>query len=259
MSDNKNLNDEYQYIEESDNSEEPVETSSEFEFKEPNPLLDKFQAFMTGSPLLRNSVIVVMAVIILGVIAKCSSSDLKKPKVQVENPKATPIVKAAPSDAETLKAQQQQANQLMQAQQDLQSSLRNLSQQVNQLNTSVAGISNAVQNYPQDMSGLQVKLNQVEQSLQELKTLVNTKKMVVTPVVKASRKISLSSFPIPTTTYYIQAIIPGRAWLISSNGETLTVSVGSRVPGYGVVEKIDAIQGLVEVSSNRILRFSQRF
>jgi len=258
MSDNKNINDEYQYIEESESPVEPEDTSAEFEFKESNPFVEKFQKFMTGSPLVRNSIIVVFAVIILGIIAKCSGSEVSKPKTSDTKP-LTPVAKAPPIDAQAMSLQSQNSTQLFQAQQDLQTSVGNLTQQINQLSATVNNMSNTLQNYPQDIMALQVKLNQVEQSMQDLKAMMSTKKVLAKPVVKPAKTISAPSFAIPTTTYYIQAIIPGRAWLINSNGETLTVSVGSKVPGYGVVETIDAIQGIVEVSSNRVLRFNQSF
>ncbi len=57
--------------------------------------------------------------------------------------------------------------------------------------------------------------------------------------------------------YYVEAVIPGRAWLIGSNSTTITVSVGTPIPGYGRVRTIDAAQGRVLTSSGKIMRFSQ--
>jgi intracellular multiplication protein IcmG len=57
--------------------------------------------------------------------------------------------------------------------------------------------------------------------------------------------------------YNIQAVIPGRAWLIATNGATLTVSQGTAIPGYGIVKLIDPVQGKVTTSSGQIIRFSQ--
>ncbi|MBA3536672.1 MAG: type IV secretion protein IcmG, partial [Tatlockia sp.] len=62
----------------------------------------------------------------------------------------------------------------------------------------------------------------------------------------------------PRLMYFIQAIIPGRAWLIATNGSTITVREGTRIAGWGVVKLIDPIQGRVLTSSGRIIRFSQR-
>lgn len=49
--------------------------------------------------------------------------------------------------------------------------------------------------------------------------------------------------------YNVQAIIPGRAWLKSDNGETLTVAEGDMIKGVGRVTKIDPYDGLVEINT----------
>ena len=54
--------------------------------------------------------------------------------------------------------------------------------------------------------------------------------------------------PPPHIPYTVQAIIPGRAWLRSSNGETLTVAEGDEVKGVGRVGKIDPYDGTVEIN-----------
>ena len=58
--------------------------------------------------------------------------------------------------------------------------------------------------------------------------------------------------------FYIQAVIPGRAWLIATNGATLTVREGTVVAGYGMVKLIDPNQGRVLTSSGQVIRFSQQ-
>ena len=49
--------------------------------------------------------------------------------------------------------------------------------------------------------------------------------------------------------YSVQAIIPGRAWLRSDNGETITVAEGDMVKGVGRVTKIDPYDGIVEINT----------
>lgn len=55
--------------------------------------------------------------------------------------------------------------------------------------------------------------------------------------------------------YYIQALIPGRAWLTSSDDRMITVREGDTVPGYGVVTAIDPAQSAVMTSSGEIIVF----
>jgi hypothetical protein len=51
----------------------------------------------------------------------------------------------------------------------------------------------------------------------------------------------------PQATYTVQAIIPGRAWLKSDSGETVTVAEGDTLRGYGRVVKIDPYDGVVAI------------
>ena len=51
----------------------------------------------------------------------------------------------------------------------------------------------------------------------------------------------------PKAAYTVQAIIPGRAWLKSEGGDTVTVAEGDTLKGYGRIVKIDPYDGLVEL------------
>lgn len=52
---------------------------------------------------------------------------------------------------------------------------------------------------------------------------------------------------MPKVAYNVQAIIPGRAWLKSENGETLTVTEGDIIKDVGRVARIDPYDGVVEI------------
>jgi hypothetical protein len=52
----------------------------------------------------------------------------------------------------------------------------------------------------------------------------------------------------PRIQYSVQAIIPGRAWLKSDNGETITVAEGDIIKGIGRVTRIDPYDGVVEIN-----------
>lgn len=61
----------------------------------------------------------------------------------------------------------------------------------------------------------------------------------------------------PKVTYNVQAIIPGRAWLRSENGETVTVAEGDVIRGMGRITKIDPYDGVVEINTgNKTLSLS---
>lgn len=53
--------------------------------------------------------------------------------------------------------------------------------------------------------------------------------------------------PAPKIPYSVQAIIPGRAWLRSNSGDTVTVTEGDQIDGVGQVTRIDPYGGVVEI------------
>lgn len=56
--------------------------------------------------------------------------------------------------------------------------------------------------------------------------------------------------------YYVQAIIPGRAWLMSERGATVTVAEGVNLKDYGRILSIDAKAGEVTTSSGKTIKFN---
>lgn len=61
----------------------------------------------------------------------------------------------------------------------------------------------------------------------------------------------------PRIAYNVQAIIPGRAWLRSDSGETVTVAEGDMIKNVGRVVKIDPYDGVVEINTgNKVVSLS---
>lgn len=68
---------------------------------------------------------------------------------------------------------------------------------------------------------------------------------------------AVPSAPMPRIAYSVQAIIPGRAWLKSDSGDTITVAEGDKLKGVGRVMKIDPYDGVVEIDTgSRIVSLS---
>ena len=55
----------------------------------------------------------------------------------------------------------------------------------------------------------------------------------------------------------ITAIVPGRAWVKTDNGDYYTVSVGDEIPGHGVVQKIEPDYGRVITSEGTIIKLGR--
>lgn len=63
--------------------------------------------------------------------------------------------------------------------------------------------------------------------------------------------------PESRSVYTVQAIIPGRAWLKSESGDTVTVAEGDVIKAYGRVVKIDPYDGVVSIDTgNKVVTLS---
>ncbi|ASQ45266.1 type IVB secretion system protein IcmG/DotF [Legionella clemsonensis] len=133
------------------------------------------------------------------------------------------------------------------SQQNLRSEMDSLNSQLATINTNINTLTTKIAQLNQTLT---VIVSRVEEQSKEISVLtVRTKP-------KPVRKVVIKAPPPPS--YFIQAIIPGRAWLIAQNGSTITVREGTQVAGYGVIKLIDSRQGRVLTSSGRVIRFSQQ-
>jgi intracellular multiplication protein IcmG len=57
-------------------------------------------------------------------------------------------------------------------------------------------------------------------------------------------------------TYFVRAVVPGRAWLQKGDGSSITVTYGDEIPNLGYVTRIDLGRGLVFMSEGDIISFS---
>lgn len=125
----------------------------------------------------------------------------------------------------------QEVSNLNNVTQSLQSSIDQINAQLTQLNASMALLTDKMQ------------AQMLQQAASQKKMMIKKGSLTPKPVVKK-------------VVYQIMAIIPGRAWLKSSNGATVTVSVGTQLSGYGTVTKIDPQLGNVVMSTGQIIQFS---
>ena len=58
----------------------------------------------------------------------------------------------------------------------------------------------------------------------------------------------------PMKTYTVEAVVEGRAWIVSSDGMNKTVKVGDKLSTYGVISKIDPVNSIVYTTSNREIK-----
>lgn len=130
----------------------------------------------------------------------------------------------------------------------LESTIANLSSTLDQINKSISAMDNRV-----------LSLTETVDSLAQ--DLTNVKKIMVDEDIDLTSPNTLKMSPkgrapkINTNNdYTVHAIIPGRAWLKSADGQIITVTEGDKVGDYGTVAVIDAANGLVRTSSGITFR-----
>jgi hypothetical protein len=64
-------------------------------------------------------------------------------------------------------------------------------------------------------------------------------------------RITSSSTSTSRVIYTVQAIIPGRAWLKSDSGDTVTVAEGDVLKDLGKITKIDPYDGIVNIDTGK--------
>lgn len=163
-------------------------------------------------------------------------------------PVQTPEPQSSSADTDNNQQLNQKLADLDANQQTIRADVSNATSQLNGMNSSLIGVNTKLETMNQMIMALSAKIEQQNNQIAMLIAARTPPKP--RPVVKR--------VVVPTTAYYIQAVIPGRAWLIASNGSTLTVREGTNVSGYGIVKLIDPAQGRVLTSSGRVIRFSQQ-
>lgn len=131
--------------------------------------------------------------------------------------------------ADTVQNIGEEVSTLQSTTQNLQSTVDNINTQLSQINTALTALSNQIQ----------VQENRWIQSQKKPKP----KRLVHKVVVQRD-------------SYQTMAVIPGRAWLKSSRGATLTVSEGSSIPGYGKVTHINTQSGVIMTSSGLAIQYA---
>jgi hypothetical protein len=98
---------------------------------------------------------------------------------------------------------------------------------------------------------LNKRVNRIEASLSQIiQLLQNAGARSSNPSMQGSSG-PFAKTAEPKTIYTVQAIIPGRAWLKSDNGDTVTVAEGDILKDYGRITKIDPYDGIVNIDTGR--------
>ena len=262
MADNDQLNDEYQF---SELDALGTDTTNQAEGEDDAAASKRVGA---ETNIRRNALIVVILVILAMIIYKFLGSFFSSPEIPVQKTKSVdtakksepkpeapeikplkPVVsepKPQPQQTSVSANVEQKLSALELSQQSTRSDVSSVSNQLGGISANMNDLSTQIAKLNDALTSINTKLEQQSREIDLLMT--RTKPQKKRPVTKQTQ---------PAKKYYIQAVIPGRAWLIAQNGATLTVREGTAIPGYGTIKLIDPLQGRITTSSGQIIRFSQ--
>ena len=185
--------------------------------------------------------IVVVVLVVFSCVQSCTHKTkavpapaIKKPAVslpsislpaRVAASNAAAANEAASSNASKISAMQQKVN--------------NVAKQVSMLG------SNQI-----EMADTLKKMSVAMQEIAKRPVVVAAKPAVKKVVLKKPHKVEP-----PKLTYHLQAIVPGRAWLQDSRGVIHSVARGDKLPGYGLIQYLDADHGEVITSLGKVIIF----
>ena len=144
----------------------------------------------------------------------------------------------------------------------LQSNIENLQKQTVQNSQNIQSIENSLANLIKNMNTLTTTLEKTLDAAQK------NMKSSAPPLRKDSAADDGDEYAMtkhgsnhsqPTRpsapAYYVQAIIPGRAWLKDAQGKIVSVGIGDQVQGYGVITQINPRAGIVITSSGAKIEY----
>lgn len=172
-----------------------------------------------------------------------------------KNRKVTKPTKVAATQEEVVKPQASQpVVEYKPVQQD-----RQLAQSLQSIQSSGATNNEEIQRLKGELRILQGQLDESNRTNQQLRDAMGLLLQEVKKInIRLNQKNSEKSAPQasrPQVTYSIHALINGRAWIVSSDGLSRSVTVGDTIQGYGTVSEIDPNRGIVITSSGKVIGY----
>lgn len=126
----------------------------------------------------------------------------------------------------------------------------NVNQLQNQVQQLASALSQSRSQQQQLSQSVMLLATQVQQLNAQIKILSQPKPVKVEAPAPVVKKVE-----VPVITYQLRAVVPGRAWIVASDGQSQSVAVGDHVQQYGVVQTIDADAGVVITTSGKTIKF----
>ncbi|CAM2830960.1 type IVB secretion system protein IcmG/DotF [Legionella worsleiensis] len=265
MAEHDQDNDEYQFAELDSLGNESFDESG---LTQGSPMSSTQEQTADKKNIKRNALIAVALVVLAMVLYKfigylffsgtsesVPTKAVVPPMTQMTQTQTAPVITPAPVqpiqqvqqiDTQAQRELSDKISALEASQRSLRADLSALNEQIGTINNNVNNLNSQIANLSQTMNVLSSQMAKQSEVVGVL--IARTAPKKPKPVVRYTPQ---------RINYAIQAVIPGRAWLIGSNGSTITVREGTKIAGYGMVKLIDSIQGRVLTSSGQVIKFSQ--
>lgn len=238
-------NDEYQfpkdeYLEQSDSNPSEKQEGGEEETTQLKDAGDRRMAFLRNRKFVIGLVVFVVIVVGLKLMhhhPKTSVPVVSEPTVQEQQ--AAPTVNPASFALPAQTVDTASATTIS----DMQSHLSEVHDQLNSVTAANAQLTQSVSALTAQVATLTAAVQETTQKL----AAITAKPMM------GMKKSAYHPMPV---IYVLKALVPGRAWLIGSNGISINVAVGNYVsPYYGSIRTIDAMNGQVVTTSGKVITY----
>lgn len=165
--------------------------------------------------------------------ALASSTTVAKPTIPHATQPASPAV----------------VNNVSSAEMDvLKSKFAQLNDQMNKQRDTIEGLNFS-------LSQLQAQSTVTNELLQKLNAQWTAQQAKEQAAEAAKKKPKIAAKPVEKITYYVKAMVPGRAWLQSSKGNAITVRVGDMLPDAGKIAVMNIDQGIVVTNNGTVIEY----
>jgi intracellular multiplication protein IcmG len=207
-----------------------------------------------NSPLLKRGFLAVMLLVISAGLIKCHHSSKSKPSeskpavvqtqksVNTATTKTTTAVKTISPAASVAQPSTSAAVPPMPS--PIEVANQKIAQLEAKINTLEAGLTDINAKFATLVNVMQNLNNQLAQQQNQVQLLLARQ----TAIQKSTLKKGVAK-------YTIQAMLPGRAWLITNSGSVMSVRLGEQLPGYGTIDTMDPVEGKILTSSGRIIEY----
>ena len=197
----------------------------------------------------RNVLLIIVVLIILFSLYQAVHSYFSSGKKETQTQTTTPKISDKPVVTTSPTITQPASGEVDQKLASLQSNHDNAQKRVESLENSISQLKGTMSNIKNRIYTMNASIASLTDTIQSQQTQIAglAKKPKTKPVKKAK--------PKPLPIFNVQAMLSGRAWLVTPQGGTLTVVVGDNLPGYGRILSITPSMGLIKTSTGRKLTF----